>query len=250
LQKVEDGLQPYLIVGNKYLDLDLNAMRGKAYLHPWNLPKVIINAGRISRGLWRLVAAVDNSGLVCYQNFHGIWTKNNFPLEIIAAVLNGAIANVLLSAPGKTRANLGMNLYTIPLPRLTKVDADWLIYLVQKYQKEATSQNSITKIEAIIAQINVAVLSGYNLPLWLESELLDYVGHLKQPRMNLSFVEQIRVRHGLLVDKKFLEGLTKRESNELTQINRILDASEEKYYAPIKDVLATAKASLLEGSYR
>ncbi len=61
-------------------------------------------------------------------------------------------------------------------------------------------------------------------------------------------IEQIRVRHGLLVDKKFLEGLTKRESNELTQINRILDAAEEKYYAPIKDALATVKASLLEGA--
>ncbi|MCI0691605.1 N-6 DNA methylase [candidate division KSB1 bacterium] len=253
LQKVEDGLQPYLIVSDKdkYLDLNPNAMRTKAYLHPWNLPKVIVNAARISRGPWRLVAAIDDSGLCCYQRFHGVWAKNNFCLEIIAAALNGPVANALLSAAGKSRDNLRRDLYTIPLPKLTKDDANWLIYLVQEYQKKATSQSSVNDKEAIMAQINVAVLSGYDLPSWLESELLDFIGHLEQPGMSMSLVEQIRVRHGLLVDKKFLEGLTERESNELIQINRILDASEEKYYAPIKDVLATAKASLLlEESYR
>lgn len=46
-----------------------------------------------------------------------------------------------------------------------------------------------------------------------------------------NFVEQIRVRHSLLVDKKFLEGLTSEEADELTQINRFLDAAEEKYYS-------------------
>lgn len=58
--------------------------------------------------------------------------------------------------------------------------------------------------------------------------------------------QQLRVKHGLLVDKKFLEGLTERESNELFQINRLLDALEEKYYAPIKEALIIVRASLLE----
>ncbi len=61
-----------------------------------------------------------------------------------------------------------------------------------------------------------------------------------------TFVELIRARHRLLVDKKFLEGLTEIETNELTRINHLLDALEEKYYAPIKDVLATVRASFLE----
>lgn len=59
-------------------------------------------------------------------------------------------------------------------------------------------------------------------------------------------IEQIRDRHSALVDKKFLEGLTPEESNELAQINVLLDTSEESYYAPIKDVLATVKASFSE----
>ena len=246
LQKIDDGLQPYLIDGSKYLDLEPSVMRTKAYLHPWNTPKVIVNAARISRGPWRLVAAIDDSGLICYQRFHGVWAKDNFPLEIIAAILNGPVANALLSASGKSRDNLQRDLYSIPLPRLTTEDIDWLIHLVQKYRKMAVSRNSSNELDAIVAQINVVVLSGYALPYWLESELLDYIGHLEQPRMNLSIIEQIRVRHSSLVDKKFLGELTTRDTNELSQINRILDASEEKYYAPIKDLLATAQASVLE----
>ena len=246
LQKVEDGLQPYFVDGHRYLDLEPNSMRTKAYLHPWSQLKVIVNAARISRGPWRLVAALDDRGLICYQRFHGVWAKDNFSLEIIAAVLNGLVGNALLSASSKSRDNLRRDLYMIPLPRLSEDNADRLIWLIQQYQEKAISQNASNELNSLVAQINVIVLSGYNLPYWLEGELLDYIGHVKQPRMKLSFVEQIRVRHGFLVDKKFLEGLTERETDELTQINRILDASEEKYYAPIKDFLATAKTSLLE----
>lgn len=53
-------------------------------------------------------------------------------------------------------------------------------------------------------------------------------------------VEQKRARHSSLVDKKFLEGLTGAEALELTDINHCLDAAEEKYYAPIKKILAEA----------
>jgi len=250
LQKVKDGLEPYLISGSKYLDLDPSVLNFNAHLHPWNLSKVIVNVTRISRGPWRLIAAIDDSELVCYKRFYGVWVKNNFPLELVAAVLNGPVANVLLSAPGKSRDNLMKDLYTIPLPKLTKDDADWLTQLVQEYQKKVVSGNSSNELNALVAQINVTVLSGYNLPYRLESELLDYIGHVEPPRMNLSVVEQIRLRHGLLIDKKFLEGLTKRETDELVQINRILDAAEEKYYAPIKDALATVRASFLEERYR
>ena len=45
---------------------------------------------------------------------------------------------------------------------------------------------------------------------------------------------RIAIRHGELIDKKFLEGLTDREIKELVQINRMLDAEEESYFASIK----------------
>ncbi len=246
LQKVTDGLNPYVISGNKFLDLKPDVMRIKAYLLPWERPKVIVNAVRISRGPWRVAAAIDINGLVCYQNFHGIWAKDKYPLEVIAAVLNGSIANALLGASNKSRHNLIRNLYSIPLPKLTKDDVKRLIYLVQQYQKKGSSRNSSDELNAIVAQINIIVLSGYDLPYWLESDLLDYIGHIAQPGMEFTFIEQIGIRHSVLVDKRFLEGLTNREANELTQINRLLDASEEKHFTSIKDFLITARVSLLE----
>jgi hypothetical protein len=82
------------------------------------------------------------------------------------------------------------------------------------------------------------ILAGYNLPNWLMSDLLTYIGNEDQPTINISFINQVRARHGKLVDKKYLVGLDGRETIELIQINHILDAAEAKYYAPIKAELA------------
>ena len=54
---------------------------------------------------------------------------------------------------------------------------------------------------------------------------------------DFDFVRQMYIRHGMLVDKKFLEGLSKREDEELLLINRLLDVVMEEYYAPIKKIL-------------
>ncbi|MGH8056983.1 MAG: hypothetical protein ACREOH_07050, partial [Candidatus Entotheonellia bacterium] len=48
-------------------------------------------------------------------------------------------------------------------------------------------------------------------------------------------VDQLQKRHGSLVDKKFLDGLSEPESTELERINRLLDAAEASYYAPIRN---------------
>ncbi len=247
LQNLKDGFKSYVITGSKYLDLDPRDMRSQSYRLPWNQPKIVVNASRSSRGPWRLMAAIDRSGLVCYQRFHSIWIKNDFSLEIITAVLNGPVANVLLGASGNTRDNLIRDLYTIPLPKLTKEDIRWIKTLVNEYQKTTLSKPSIS-VEHIITQINTSILSGYNLPSKLEGQLLDYIGSIQQPKMSHSFIEQIHAMHGMLVDKQFLKGLTKREEIELKQINRILDASEEKYYAPVKKALILTQASILKDS--
>lgn len=58
----------------------------------------------------------------------------------------------------------------------------------------------------------------------------------------LNFAEQIGkqilTRHSALIDKKFLDGLTNEEADELILINRYLDAAEEAYHAPIMKTLA------------
>lgn len=243
LHRVSDGLSPYVIHGSKFIDLDPNSMLYEAYLRPWHLQKVIVNAARISGRVWRTIAAIDEDGLYCYQRFHGIWPKDCFSSEIIAAVLNGMVANALLSASQHTRDNLIKDLYSIPVPDFEKDDIDWIKYLITEYRASLDAEDTAYSLD-LITQINVIVLSGYNLPNWLMSELLDYIGHEEQPRIGLNFIDQIGIRHGKLVDKKFLEGLTARESEELAQINKMLDASEETYYVSIKADIAMISSSI------
>ena len=85
----------------------------------------------------------------------------------------------------------------------------------------------------LMVQIDTIILSGYALPDWLEAKLMDFIGSAKRPHSSLSFVEQLRHRHGRLVDKKFTEGLSSVEAQELNHIKRLLDAAEANYYAPI-----------------
>lgn len=64
-------------------------------------------------------------------------------------------------------------------------------------------------------------------------------------------VKRFRAKHGQLVDKKFLAGLTEEEAEELTHIKQTLDESEEAYFAPIKaklrEIKIMADEKVLEG---
>jgi type I restriction-modification system DNA methylase subunit len=250
LQNVEDGLEPYIIRQWKYLQVDSSVMRRKAYLFPWHEKKVIANAIRISRGSWRIVAAVDEVGLVCYQQFHEIWPKDDTPLELIAAVLNGPVANVLLRTSATTRHNRIQDLKAIPLPQLSVHDIALVRELVHAYralperQTDQVEQQYDDLYDGLMVQIDTIILSGYALPDWLEAKLMDFIGSVQRPYSYLSFVEQLRYRHGRLVDKKFTEGLSSTEIRELNQINRLLDAAEASYYTPIMEALAVAHATL------
>lgn len=243
LHNVKGGLTAYAILETKFLDLDPDNMRTNAYKYPWHLPKVIANAVRVSRGPWQIMAALDRKGLYCYQNFHGIWTKNRIPPEAITAVLNGLIVNVFLSASKQSKHNRIKDLYAIPVPDFSEDELDSIRVMVDEYQSLIQFSDS-PQAQDLIAQINIKILSAYNLPYWLLSELLDYIGHEIHPTMNITFVDQLRIRHGNLVDKKFLVGLTGEEQQELDQINYMLDAAEEKHYAPIKNKLAMIGSSI------
>jgi hypothetical protein len=250
LQNVEDGLEPYIIRPWRYLQVDPVVMRTKAYLFPWTKKKVIANAARISRGPWRIVAAIDEEGLVCYQRLHGIWPKDDTPLELIAAVLNGPVANALLSASETTRDNLIKEIKAIPLPQLSAQDIALVRELVHAYhslpdrRSDQVEEQYDDLYDDLRVQIDTIILSGYALPDWLEAKLMDFIGSAKRPYSSLSFVEQLRYRHGRLVDKKFIEGLSSVEAQELNHIKRLLDAAEASYYAPILEALAVAHATI------
>lgn len=243
LQTVSDGLKPYVIDGFRYLDTNPEAMRTGAYLQPWDQIKVIANAARISRGPWRVMAAVDPTGLVCYQRFHGVWPKGDFSPVLIAATLNGLVANTLLSLEETSRDNLASDLARIPIPPLSYDDLNTLNLLHYAFREGASI--SPQQLQSVVVQIETLVLSSYDLPFWLLSELLDYGGKTVHPYLGASFVDLLHLRHGELVDKKFLDGLTAEETIELSRNNHLLDASEVSFYAPIEDYLLSIEATLL-----
>lgn len=50
-------------------------------------------------------------------------------------------------------------------------------------------------------------------------------------------INKVRDRYSELIDKKYFKGLSKEEKDELTELEAILDETEEPIYNPIKQIL-------------
>lgn len=189
LVRVKEGFEPYIVNGHKYLNIEPENMLYEAYKLAWDKPKVIVNAARLSIGPWKLCAVVDNQGLTCYQNFHGIWPTSNLPLEVIAAILNGPMANAFLGTHSGTWHNQIATINQIPVPNFTPMQIRRVQALVREYSALRTQwQNTPMhnpQIEAhcrgIIRQIEGEILKGYDLSLALERELAQYFAGIKRP---------------------------------------------------------------------
>jgi len=71
----------------------------KAWDLPWDKPKVIVPASRMSRCPWRYAAAIDKSGRIVSRRFYGIWPKSEiFDVTTLAALLNSPIVEAFTYA--------------------------------------------------------------------------------------------------------------------------------------------------------
>ena len=96
--RINNNLVAFLPLPVEYLDVEPSRLRRAANL-PWDKPKVVLNAARISRGPWRLAAFVDLQGNLCSQRFIGMWPLTSaVTVECIAAILNGPVANAFISS--------------------------------------------------------------------------------------------------------------------------------------------------------
>ncbi|MBV9774579.1 MAG: TIR domain-containing protein [Gemmatimonadetes bacterium] len=75
---------------------------------------------------------------------------------------------------------------------------------------------------------------------------LDWLGVLALEKNTYRPLDQLRERHGGLVDKKFLDGLTSAEARELVQLEEFLDEVESPFYKPFINHLEAVHASLLD----
>ncbi len=189
LRQVTSDFEPYIAKSSTYLNMDPELMLYKAYKLPWDQPKVIANAARISADRWLIAAAVDDKGLVCTQSFHGIWATGTVPIEVIATLLNSPIANAFLSTHRTSRHNQIRTLQQIPIPKFEESQIHLIVSLVREYilyreQWRGELLNARyfeNTCRGLMRQIDAEILSAYDLPMQLEQELINYFEEYTRP---------------------------------------------------------------------
>ena len=189
LRNVPEDFEPYIIEHSTYLNMDTDLMLYEAYKYPWHKPKVIANAARISVDRWLINGVIDEKGLVCYQSFHGIWPKDDWPIEVIAALLNGPVANAFLSTHRTSRDNKIKVMKLIPIPKLNLSQVRLIVSLVKEYMNYRKQwfmqpEDSVyfeRRCRGILRQIDGELLTAYNLPIHLEQVLLKYFEGYDRP---------------------------------------------------------------------
>ena len=188
LDNVSRGFEPFFVQRYVFMDTSPEVMRRNSYLYPWDKPKVIANAARLSRGPWRIAASPDYDSLICYKNFYGIWPRTGLPIELIAAILNSPVANAYLWT-FDTRENRKITVAKIPIPKIDANTSTQVTELVKAYithRREWLSnpfkQETLkTVCGDLLAKIDAAILYAYDLPPRLERQLLDCFQGYQRP---------------------------------------------------------------------
>ncbi len=238
-----DNFRLYSIGRVQYLTTEATVEAGANW--SWELPKVIVPAARKSRGQWVTVAAVDYEGLVCTQNFNGIWLKSAASsLEVLAAIINGPVANAWISQQAGKRHSQIRFYASIPLPALSPTATELITRYVDRYVRFQGTAEAMD----ILLKIDAAVLDAYGLSEEAEGELLAWFDGARRPgvpgftgygpafeqaraeyRRELAHFQQVE-RYQSLVDKTFLDGLTPQETQEKNRLSRAIDEDNAPFY--------------------
>ena len=195
VHRVRGAVEPFVVSAPIFLNADVDLMRTLAHKFPWNESKLIVNASRQSRGPWNISASVDYEGLVCYRNFYGIWPSNGLSLEVLAAVLNGPVANAFVSTLGGNRYIRARTLKDIPVPIFSQRQQRTITSLVRQYIE--TRESSLSEADGpseeqnrcltLMLSIDAEVLRAYDLEPRVERVLLDYFsGHSRLGPFNFT----------------------------------------------------------------
>ncbi len=184
----QEALEPFQVLKTVFLNALDDFRRGSTPAVAWHKPKLVVNAIWIADGNWSIVAAPDYRGLVCYRNFHGIWPSHNVSLEVLAAFLNGPVANAFVSAQEGKRDIKIQTLQSIPIPTVQPDDEQAITSLVRQYSgiRKRWLSDRILATQAhdackkLLQWIDAEVLKTYDLPPRVERSLLDHFsGHAR-----------------------------------------------------------------------
>lgn len=181
------NLKQYVLPQSVWLDCRPEMLRGNAIDHSWDKPKLMANAGRLSRGPWRIAATSDRSGLVGSQQWFGMWPHgdaNDGDLAALAAIINGPVANAYLAVHSPAKGIRISVVNAIPIPAALPDVAE----LVADYRRLLTDAELLSdrdaRLRELLVEIDARVLAAYDLPPRLERELLDYFGAAERPVMH------------------------------------------------------------------
>lgn len=184
-----DSLVPFQLSHPTWLSIDPTInLRPAPLTRPWGEPKILINNQRLSRGPWRLAAAADRSGMLASQQFTGVWPTGNYPLDSLAAVLNGPLANAFVTENSTEHHFTNDMLKRLPLPKL--LDHDAIAMAVGRYTELIGKWDGLDQLalsaalNRALVEIDALVLQGYDLPPRLERRVLDFFAGAKRPTVH------------------------------------------------------------------
>ena len=170
------GTTQFVLGRPVWLDCRPERVRGKSDQWPWERRKLVVNAGRLSRGAWRVGAALDDEGLVLSQQFFGLWPlaeASEVELLEYMAIVNGPVANAFLGVHSPAKGIRITDMRRIPVPAsVPREVGDRVAEYVRLFEEQGILDSSDEEAERLLAEIDAAVLGAYDLPLRLERELL------------------------------------------------------------------------------
>lgn len=148
---------------------------------PWDEPKILCNATRLSRSYWRLAAAVDREGRRATQQFMGLWPIpiRDVDLDALAAVINGPVVNAFLTEHSfDKRFRIGA-LHEAPIPSELPPE---LGALSREYAEGAARPDADQDVlSKKLAAIDDMVLDAYGLSAEDRAQLLARMGDSDRP---------------------------------------------------------------------
>ena len=168
----------YLMPHPVWLDCREDRLRYNAFNLPWAAPKLVANSARLSRGAWRIGAALDTAGLVCSQQYFCLWPRESvdtISLHAFAALLNGPLASAFLAVHSPEKGMRISAVKRIPVPTAFPETLAGLVDEYVRYLRpQAFTADTDEQLNALLLEIDAAVLHAYDLPPRLEHELLSY----------------------------------------------------------------------------
>ena len=246
--RLKSGLQIHQLPRLYWMNLASEAIQTARAGTTIDVPQILVNYARVSRGPWRLKALIDKKGRPVTSRFITVRSKK-CSLETLWALLNSPISNAFAFTHLAKRDNLVGDMRRIPVPKGASFDE--IEMAARVYLDAATVGATPEELRRFMFQVDAAVLRQYALPIELEWALLSlftgwsrvgvpfeqnryFPSELNGPMRLSDFLAyesdwpSANRRRGRLVDKEIEGTITSHETVDLASLQAYADYYLEK----------------------